>query len=117
MKTNNEIENQLINENELYIEYICAKTRGGQHANKTASNVRITHISTGLSVTVNGRNQHKNKQVALKLLKEKLLNRERRLKLETAYQKRQERLLNHVIKSTEYPTKYQRSKEKFDYEK
>jgi len=109
-------DDNLLNENDLHIEYLCAKTRGGQHANKTASNVRITHIPTGLSVTVNGRNQHKNKSLALKRLTEKLANREQRLSLEAAYQKRQKRLQETIIRSTEYPTKYQRCKEKNNYD-
>lgn len=106
-----------IDDKDLEIEYICAKTRGGQHANKTASNVRITHIPTGISVTINGRSQQKNKRLAMSALKEKLKHRERVLALEMAYQHRQNRIQNTIIRSREYPTKYQRSKEKFDYEK
>ena len=56
-----------IDDKDLEIEYICAKTRGGQHANKTASNVRITHIPTGISVTINGRSQQKNNALVEKI--------------------------------------------------
>lgn len=42
---------------------------GGQHKNTTDSCVVVTHVATGLKVVRDGRNQHKNKEDALKELK------------------------------------------------
>jgi peptide chain release factor 1 len=41
---------------------------GGQHQNKTASAVRMTHKPTGLQVFINGRDQHSNRREALRIL-------------------------------------------------
>jgi protein subunit release factor A len=45
---------------------------GGQHRNKTASTVRITHKPTGTVVKACGRNQHHNLRTAMKALEERL---------------------------------------------
>lgn len=45
---------------------------GGQHRNKTESCVVARHDPTGHSVTIDGREQHSNKRLALKLLAAKL---------------------------------------------
>lgn len=57
-----------INDNDLAIERIRGQGPGGQHRNKTASCVRITHLPTGIQVTVDGRNQHANLRKAKKEL-------------------------------------------------
>lgn len=46
--------------------------KGGQHQNKTDSAVRMKHIPTGLTVFINGRDQHANKREAKKILTAKI---------------------------------------------
>jgi len=45
------------------------KIYSGQHKNTTDSCVVVTHIATGIKVVRDGRNQHKNREDALKELK------------------------------------------------
>lgn len=51
---------------EVKIETIRGSGKGGQHRNVTDSCVVMTHHSTGIKVTVDGRDQHKNKEMAYK---------------------------------------------------
>ena len=57
---------------------------GGQHQNRTASAVRMTHEPTGLQVFINGRCQHANRREALDILTAKV-NELKRSKEHTAH--------------------------------
>lgn len=62
-----------IKDEDLRIDVYRSSGAGGQHVNKTESAVRITHIPTGI-VTASqvDRSQHKNREIALNMLKAKL---------------------------------------------
>uniref|UniRef100_A0A4E9EKQ1 Prokaryotic-type class I peptide chain release factors domain-containing protein n=1 Tax=Gibberella zeae TaxID=5518 RepID=A0A4E9EKQ1_GIBZA len=86
-----------VNPQELKIETMRARGAGGQHVNKTESAIRMTHLPTGTTVSMQDhRSQQRNREEAWKLMRSRIADQRREQREQEASQ-----LRNSVLSKTQ----------------
>lgn len=87
----------MVNKKDLKIEYLRSQGPGGQHQQKNATIVRITHMPTGISVVERGRYRHKNLKMAMKAMRTKLEEADKNAKADVRKAERDRKIRNTKI--------------------
>jgi len=73
-----ELEDIEVKKDDLKVDTFRASGAGGQHVNKTESGVRFTHLPTGIvSESTDSRSQHKNREIAMQKLYQRIQEAQR----------------------------------------
>lgn len=97
---------------EVRFETFTSGGPGGQHANRSATAVKVIHVPTGLTaVAKDHRSQHRNKELALERLIEKIRLRRRPVRI------RRKTLVPRAVKEKRLADKRHRSRLKTDRKK
>lgn len=81
-----------LNKNELRIEAYCGGGPGGQNRNRNATNIRITHLPTGVTACANTKSRPQNEKLALAELKRRLSEKVRGDQRRSRNSKRREQI-------------------------
>lgn len=84
----------LVNPADVKTEVMRSRGAGGQHVNKTESAIRLTHLPTGITVSMqDSRSQHKNREQAWKILRARLMDQKMKREEQEARQARGEQIV------------------------
>lgn len=87
------VDDDLFDQKDVKVEVMRSRGAGGQHVNKTESAIRLTHVPTGITVSMqDSRSQHENRTKAYRVLRSRLLDRRLTAEMEARRDVRREQV-------------------------